>query len=60
MTEDTEAEGRFIKHNIGRREREREKEERMDGGWRGRDGVRGERGRDGPEQADREGELKRR
>lgn len=39
---------------------EREKEERMDGGKRGRDRVEGQKGREGPRHADREGVLKRR
>lgn len=55
---ETEAEGRFIKHNIGRRDRE--KEERMDGGEWGGDRVVGHKGREGPQHADREGVLKRR
>lgn len=39
---------------------EREKEERMDGGERGRDREKGHKGREGPERADGEGVLKRR
>ncbi len=43
----------------GEREREREEEEGMAGGERGRDSVKGHNGREGPGHADREGVLKR-
>lgn len=44
----------------GETERERKKEERMDGGKQRGDRVEGHKGREGPEHADREGVLKRR